>query len=355
LGAGGLRDDPAQHAALLAFDRLHAALLTPPPGFVARLRAAVIGHQGAVRGVYLWGGVGGGKTFLMDEFVAALPAGVARRVHFHRFMLDVHARMRELGQVRDPLPRVARGIASRARVLCVDEFMVTDIGDAMILYGLLRALFDAGVALVATSNIPPQKLYQGGLQRARFLPTIALLEQHCQVLELASGHDWRLRALTRASVYLTPDNRHAEMALARLFDELARGTVRDDTDLTVNDRAFRVRRVGAQAAWFDFPALCAVPSGSADYIALARAYPAILISGVPQFTPTTEDAAQRFVHLIDELYDRRVKLAATAQVPAVDLYDGKRLRQDFARTGSRLIEMQTREYLAEPHRVGVTD
>ena len=351
IAGGRWQDDPAQHAALAAFDRIHAALLAPPPGRLQRLRTRLAGKPDAVRGLYLWGPVGRGKTMLMDRFVASLPARIAQRVHFHRFMLDVHAGLRALGEVRDPLLRVAADIAARARVLCLDEFMVTDIGDAMILGGLLGALFDRGVTLVATSNTPPRDLYQEGLQRERFLPAIDLLGAHCEVLELVSPHDWRLRALTRAPVYLTPDDAHAEMALARLFVELAQGPVQENAALNINDRTFRVRRVCAQAAWFDFAALCDGPYGSADYIELARTYPAILISGLPQFTPFNEDAAQRFVHLIDELYDRRVKLAVTAQAPTVDLYDGKRLRLEFARTASRLIEMQSREYLAEAHRL----
>ena len=351
IAGGRWQDDPAQHAALAAFDRIHAALLAPPPGRLQRLRTRLAGKPDAVRGLYLWGPVGRGKTMLMDRFVASLPAGIAQRVHFHRFMLDVHAGLRALGEVRDPLLRVAADIAARARVLCLDEFMVTDIGDAMILGGLLGALFDRGVTLVATSNTPPRDLYQEGLQRERFLPAIDLLGAHCEVLELVSPHDWRLRALTRAPVYLTPDDAHAEMALARLFVELAQGPVQENAALNINDRPFRVRRVCAQAAWFDFAALCDGPYGSADYIELARTYPAILISGLPQFTPFNEDAAQRFVHLIDELYDRRVKLAVTAQAPTVELYDGKRLRLEFARTASRLIEMQSREYLAEAHRL----
>ena len=351
IAGGRWQDDPAQHAALAAFDRIHAALLAPPPGRLQRLRTRWAGKPDAVRGLYLWGPVGRGKTMLMDRFVASLPAGIAQRVHFHRFMLDVHAGLRALGEVRDPLLRVAADIAARARVLCLDEFMVTDIGDAMILGGLLGALFDRGVTLVATSNTPPRDLYKEGLQRERFLPAIDLLGAHCEVLELVSPHDWRLRALTRAPVYLTPDDAHAEMALARLFVELAQGPVQENAALNINDRTFRVRRVCAQAAWFDFAALCDGPYGSADYIELARTYPAILISGLPQFTPFNEDAAQRFVHLIDELYDRRVKLAVTAQASTVELYDGKRLRLEFARTASRLIEMQSREYLAEAHRL----
>ncbi len=352
VAAGAWQDDPAQRAALAEFDRIHAALHGhPAPGFWARLRTRA-GRSAPLRGLYLWGEVGRGKTMLMDQFHASLPAGAARRVHFHHFMLEVQDALRALGEVRDPLPRIAGRLVADARVLCLDEFMVTDIGDAMILYGLLRALFDRGVALVATSNTPPRELYKGGLQRARFVPAIALIEHHCEVLELASKHDWRLRALTRAPVYLAPDDAHAEAALARLFEELARGEAREDVELAVNDRKLHALRTCDQAAWFDFASLCDGPYGSADYIALARAYPTILISRVPQFTPFNEDAAQRFVHLIDELYDRRVKLALTATVPAVELYDGKRLRGPFARTISRLIEMQSRQYLAEAHRAG---
>lgn len=350
VAAGDWDDDPTQHEALAAFDRMQAALLAPQPaGWFARLRTGQA-QRAPVRGLYLWGPVGRGKTMLMDQFVASLPEGMALRVHFHRFMLDVHARLRALGDVRDPLPRIAQDLAARARVLCLDEFMVTDIGDAMILDGLLRALFGRGVALAATSNTRPSDLYRDGLQRERFLPAIGLIERQCEVLELTSPHDWRLRALTRAPVYLSPDNAHAEAALARLFGQLAEEPVQEGGELQVNGRALRMRRACANVAWFDFAALCDGPYGSADYIELARTYPAILLSHLPQFSPFNEDAAQRFVHLVDELYDRRVKLAVTAQVPVVELYDGRRLRTAFARTESRLIEMQSEAWLAEPHR-----
>ncbi len=348
VAAGRCQDDPAQRAALVELDRLYHALMAPPPGWYARLRRRLAPPR-APRGLYLWGAVGRGKTLLMDEFVATLPPGTALRMHFHRFMLEVNARLRALGEVRDPLPRVAIGLAAGARVLCLDEFMVTDIGDAMLLSGLLEALFAHGVALVTTSNTPPADLYRNGLQRARFLPAIALIERRCVVHELASPHDWRLRALTHAPVYLAPADARAETRLAELFARLARGQVREGASITLNGRAFHVRKLCPEVVWFEFAELCEVPSGSADYVEIARTWPALLLSGVPQFTPAREDAAQRFVHLIDELYDRRVKLALSAQAPAVDLYDGTRLRRAFARTASRLIEMQSREYLALAH------
>src|SRR5581483_4926630 len=342
----GLRewqDDSAQRALLGEFDRLRAQL-SAPKSWLARLR-----DDTAPRGIYIWGAVGRGKTLLMDLFAQSLPQELVPRAHFHAFMLDVHARLRSLGERRDPLREVAAQLASRARVLCLDEFMVQDIGDAMILANLLRALFKQRVALVATSNTAPRDLYRDGLQRARFLPAIALIERHCQVLELASPHDWRLRALTHAPVYLTPPGVEAERALSALFDSLARGPARQGGALRINEREIPVRRAARAVAWFDFAALCEGPRGSADYVELAREFPAILISDVPQFTPLNEDAARRFVQLIDEIYDRRAKLALSAAAPAIELYDGKRLRAEFARTSSRLIEMQSVEYLAQPH------
>lgn len=343
------QEDPAQQAALAEFDRLYRELMVSHTGFWRNL-AKVFPSRRAPHGIYLHGAVGRGKTMLMDLFVESLPQAMAHRLHFHRFMLDVHARLRSLGDRHDPLREVAAQIAQRARVLCLDEFHVDDIGDAMILDGLLRGLFQRGVTLVATSNTAPQALYRDGLQRARFLPAIDAIERHCHVLELASPHDWRLRVLTRAPVYLSPSGADTERALARLFAELAQGPVQQGGELIVDDRAIPVRCACAQAAWFDFEALCEGPRGAADYIELARAYPAILVSRVPQFTPDSENAALRFVQMVDEFYDRRVKLALSAAVPAIELYDGRRLRAEFARTTSRLIEMQSTAYLAQAHR-----
>ena len=345
--------DPAQLAVLPELDRMHAVLCAEPAsaGLFGRLKS-LLGNEERepVPGLYLWGRVGRGKTFLMDLFAASLPHGVVLRRHFHRFMGEVHAALRELGERQSPLVEVAAGIAARCRVLCLDEFLVQDIGDAMILANLLDALFAQGVSLVTTSNTPPSKLYQGGLQRARFLPAIALVERHCHVVEMASPHDWRLRALTQAPVYHTPPGAEAERALARIFASQAQGEPQDGGTIELNGRAVPLRKRAGGVLWFDFDALCEGPRAVADYIALAKAGPTVIISNVPQFSIYSEDAAKRFVQLVDEFYDRHVKLVLSAAAPITELYDGERLRAEFGRTESRLIEMQSEAYLALPHR-----
>ena len=346
--------DPAQLAVLPEFDRLHAALCAATNGnggLFGRLKSLLASEAAPPPpGLYLWGTVGRGKTFLMDLFVASLPHGVALRRHFHRFMGEVHERLRELGERQDPLTEVAAGLAARCRVLCLDEFLVNDIGDAMILARLLECLFARGVAVVTTSNTAPAELYKDGLQRARFLPAIALLEQHCRVVKMASARDWRLRALSQAAVYYTPPGAEAHRALERIFRDHAEGEVVEGGALEINSRAIPCRKRADNILWFDFAALCEGPRAVADYIALAKAGPAIIVSDVPQFTIYSEDAAKRFVQLVDEFYDRHVKLVLSAAAPITELYDGERLRAEFGRTESRLIEMQSEQYLALPHR-----
>ena len=341
------QSDPAQQDVLVALDRIHTELLAAsPPAFWQRVLGA---RQAAVRGLYLWGSVGRGKTFLMDLFFDGLPVEAKTRIHFHRFMQGIHAELRSLSGQSDPLRTVAERIAAKTRVLCLDEFFVLDIGDAMILGNLLKALFANGVCLLTTSNTAPANLYRNGLQRDRFLPAIALIEQHCEVIEMVSPTDWRLRALKQAPVYLVPPDAHAERALLAIFHRVAHGHERENFILDINERPVHVKREGDGAVWFDFEAICEGPRGVADYIYLARSYHTVLISGVPQFTPQTEDAAQRFVEFVDELYYRVVKLVLSAALPIVELYDGNRHRAVFARTESRLIEMQSEDYLGREH------
>ena len=310
-----------------------------------RFRSAIA----PVRGIYLWGGVGRGKTFLMDLFFNTLPVARKRRVHFHRVMSEVHARLRELNHVEDPLDQVAADIARETDALCFDEFFVSDIGDAMILGRLMQGLFRRGVTLVATSNLPPSELYAGGLQRERFLPAIRSLEENTQVLELGGEMDYRLRYLHRAGTFLCPADEAADETLARYFGEAASGIVEEDTVVEVLGRAIPARKSAKGIAWFEFQALCEGPRSQQDYIEIARWYPTVILSGVPVLDAGNENAARRLIALVDEFYDRRVKLVVSAAAPIPSLYEGKLLRFEFERTVSRLTEMQTDKYLHSPH------
>jgi cell division protein ZapE len=304
-----------------------------------------------LRGIWLWGGVGRGKTFLVDEFVAALPIREKRREHFHRFMQEVHARLRRHRNRRSPLEDVAADFALKARLLAIDEFAVGDVADAMIMGSLLEALFRRSVTLVATSNVPPAELYRGGLQRERFLPAIALLEMHCRVVELDAGIDYRLRQLERATLWHGPASADADARMAAGFDGLADGGGARDVRVQVAGRPVRARREAEGVVWFDFRELCEGPRSAADYIEIARCYHSVFMSGVPVMGATDDDAARRFVTLVDELYDRGVKLVVSAATDAPEgLYRGDRLALEFRRAASRLHEMQGRKYLAKPHR-----
>jgi cell division protein ZapE len=303
-----------------------------------------------VRGLYLWGGVGRGKTWLMDLFYASLPARLARRRHFHRFMHEVHLHLRHLQHHLSPLEQVAHFIARHTRVLCFDELYVADIADAMILGGLFQGLTRRGVTLVATSNVPPSELYQGGLQRERFLPAIALLEQHLDVVYLAGATDYRLRHLTQAGIYMSADAPGTPLRLAALFDGLAAQQPQAGGTIEVSGRAIPVRRASAAVVWFEFAALCAGARSQEDYIQIAHEYQSVIVAGVPVFDAAHEDEARRFIALVDEFYDRNVKLIVSAAAAPADLYRGERLGALFARTASRLTEMQSEQYLAREHR-----
>lgn len=343
------QDDAAQRAVLVELDRIAAQLLEhESAGLFARLRARLRPPE-PVRGLYLWGGVGRGKTFLIDLFYENLPLAQKKRVHYHRFMREVQAQLRDLQGRENPLDEVAERIAAQTRVLCLDEFFVSDIGDAMILGGLLKQLFARGVSLVTTSNTAPPNLYANGLQRERFLPAIALIQQYCVVVEIVSTQDWRLRTLTQARVFHTPLGPESERALNDCFQRISHGSARSETQIRVHDRDIAVRRLAEGVVWFGFGPLCEGPRAVADYIEIGKDFGTVVVSGVPQFTPGMEDAARRFIEMVDEFYDRHVKLILSAAVPIIDLYDGYKLRAEFSRTESRLIEMQSEEYLAREH------
>lgn len=347
----GLEDDPAQRSVVLLLEAVQRAVeeensLWPR----LRRRLPLLPPPPAPRGVYVWGGVGRGKTFLMDLFFDAVGLRSKKRIHFHRMMSDVHRRLAKLKGHRDPLDRVAAAISREARVLCFDEFYVSDIADAMILGRLLEGLFKRGVTLVTTSNQPPDDLYSGGLQRERFLPAIDLLKRHTQVVALDGGEDYRLRLLQRAGTYLAPPGPGTEQRLREFFDAVAPGKVVEARRVEINGRMLTTLRAAKGVAWFDFEELCEGPRSQDDYIEIARWNHTVIVSGVPRLGARSDDAARRFIALIDEFYDRRVKLVLAAAVPAGELYTGSRLAFEFRRTVSRLMEMQSQDYLHAPHR-----
>ncbi|MCI0516562.1 MAG: AFG1 family ATPase [Woeseiaceae bacterium] len=348
----GLVHDAAQLKVIDVLQQLQNRLVRDQ-SFARRLRRRlpVFGaRSGTVTGVYLWGGVGRGKTLLMDLFHNSLDISRKRRVHFHRMMSDIHAQLRSLSDVEDPLEVVASGIARDTSVLCFDEFFVSDIGDAMILGRLLEGLFRRGVTLVATSNSAPRDLYANGLQRERFRPAIALIEKHTRVIHIDDGADYRLRLLQRAGTYLTCGEAEADARLQQFFHDSATGAVPDHSVLDILGRPIQTRRYATDVAWFDFQALCEGPRSTEDYIEIARRFQTVILSGVPVLTAAKDDAARRFVALVDEFYDRHVKLIVCAAAPIERLYQGERLAFEFRRTSSRLNEMQSTSYLHLEHR-----
>jgi cell division protein ZapE len=350
----GYQRDASQLAAVERLDdlarRLRSAATRGEDGLLARLLRVRRPPRSETtdRGLYLWGGVGRGKTFLMDLFHEH--AGVpARREHFHRFMKDVHGRLRTLRELEDPLTRVADGMAGEMRLLCLDELFVSDIADAMLLGKLFEALIERGVTLVFTSNVPPSGLYRDGLQRQRFLPAIALLERHCEVLNVDAGSDYRLRQLEKAPLYLDARLPETAASFAQRFDELA-GATTGPGEIEIEGRRVACRARGDEAIWFRFEDLCEGPRSQSDYVEIARDFHTVFVEAVPVLDAGRDDAARRFIAVVDEFYDRGVKLVVSACAPLDALYTGERLAFEFERTRSRLAEMQTHEYLARPHR-----
>ena len=354
IDAGFLQPDPAQREVVEHLQALLQRLTSPPPDGTGRSLTRRLGRkrrdQAPARGLYIWGGVGRGKTWLMDLFYQQLPIEDKGRIHFHRFMRQVHQQMDKLQGVRDPLVQVAARLRQRTRVLCLDEFIVNDIGDAMILAQLLNALIEQGVTLVTTSNTVPDKLYQNGIQRASFLPAIALLEKHTRVIELGAGIDYRLRYLEQAEVYHTPLDERLNALLQEEFRRLASEPGQSGGAIQIFERDIAVIQVASDVVWFDFMALCGPPRSQSDFLELARCYHTVLISGIPLLTSALDDSARRFLYLLDEFYDRNVKIIVSAAAPPESLYRGKRLAFEFRRAASRLREMQSSAYMTRAHK-----
>jgi cell division protein ZapE len=349
----GWSGDDAQRAAVARLEQLRRELLAAEAaaGALARWRRLLgwpHGTQG-VRGVYLWGGVGRGKTWLMDLFYDGLAATPRRRVHFHHLMRDLHQGLATLRHQQDPLATLARRMVRRARVWCIDELHVADIADAMILGGLFDALVRAGVTLVITANEPPAGLYRDGLQRARFLPAIALLERHLELLQVDAGVDYRLRQLRQAPIYLPTGEATTAPRLAALFTQLAGAHAPATRQVVLDGRPVVAERRAGGVIWFSFATLCAGARNATDYARLAEDFHTVFLTGIPVLDGQQEDAARRFIALVDEFYDQGVKLVVSAAAGPASLYGGQRLEFEFRRTTSRLIEMQSEEYLGREH------
>ena len=348
LAERGYRADDAQLRAVAALERCEDEWIA----YKARRSNALtklIRRPPLPRGVYLWGGVGRGKSFLMDCFFQSVPLTRKTRLHFHEFMREVHRELQDLKGTADPLTVLGQRIARRHRLICFDEFHVADVTDAMILHRLLSAMFDHRVSIVTTSNFHPDGLYPNGLHRDRILPAIALLKQRLEIVDVDAGTDYRLRTLEHVRSYLTPFGPEAEAALAQAFEEL-RDACDEDAALHIEQRVLHARRRAGGVVWFDFRTLCGGPRSQNDYLEIASRFHTVLLSEVPQMPPRLASEARRFTWLVDVLYDRRVKLILSAAVPAEQLYTEGPLAHEFARTVSRLQEMQSAAYLAQSRR-----
>ena len=359
LNEGSHQPDDVQKEAVSRLDLIYQQIVTkeqsvPQSGGLMAKFGKLLGKREPtsltpVRGLYMWGGVGRGKTWLMDLFYQSLPGERKQRLHFHRFMLRVHEELTKLQGHSDPLEIVADRFKAETDVLCFDEFFVSDITDAMLLGGLMKALFARGITLVATSNIPPDELYRNGLQRARFLPAIDAIKQYCDIMNVDAGVDYRLRTLTQAHLWLSPLNEETRQQMDKLWQALAGAKRTQSPTLEINHRPLATLGVENQTLAVSFATLCVDARSQHDYIALSRLYHTVMLFDVPVMTPLMESEARRFIALVDEFYERHVKLVVSAAVPLYEIYQGERLKFELQRCLSRLQEMQSEEYLKRQH------
>lgn len=345
----GFKADPAQLRAVEALDRCAQDWTQYKQQRSNALKKLFVRPE-IPRGVYMYGGVGRGKSFLMDCFFHAVPLKRKTRLHFHEFMREVHREMRELQGTVNPLDALAARMSRRYKLICFDEFHVADVTDAMILHRLLDALFKAGVGFVTTSNFHPDGLYPDGLHRDRILPAIELLKARLDVVNVDNGTDYRQRTLTQLQLYHCPADDASQFAMLQTFDQLAE-TADDDPVVHIEAREIRSLRRAGGVIWFDFRTLCGGPRSQNDYLEIATQFHTLLLSSVPQMAVRQASEARRFTWLVDVLYDRRVKLVMSAAVAPDQLYTEGPMAHEFPRTVSRLNEMQSAEYLALPHRL----
>lgn len=342
--------DAAQENAVKHLQRLYDDIVNQPEqpqGFFSRLFNRQ--PQQKITGLYFWGGVGRGKTYLVDTFYEALPTDRKMRVHFHRFMHRVHDELKKLKEVKDPLETVADIFKKETDIICFDEFFVQDITDAMLLGGLMQALFSRDIILVATSNIVPDELYRNGLQRARFLPAIALVKENTEVVNVDSGIDYRLRTLEQAEIFHSPLDAQADKNLFEYFDKLSPEPGKLDEAIEIEGRLIKTRKVADSIVMFDFTQICETARSQVDYMEISRIYNTVILSNVKQMGQQNDDAARRFIALVDEFYERNVTLIISAAAPITELYTDGTLNFEFRRCISRLQEMQSHEYLAREH------
>ncbi|WP_374574403.1 cell division protein ZapE [Acinetobacter sp.] len=348
LASGQFLPDDAQAQAVHELDRVWHELLQR---FKASKKAfRRFRRQSSPRGVYMWGGVGRGKTWLMDQFYDSVPFRRKTRMHFHHFMQYVHRELNKLSGQRNPLDLVAEQIYKEAVVICFDEFFVSNVTDAMILSDLFQKLFTRGVTLVATSNIAPDGLYKNGIHRDRFIPTIEMVKKHCAVLNVDAGVDYRLRVLKQAQLFKTPLTHENKVWMAQRFAALTQTQVQSQEPIIINKRIVETIGHTEDVLWCEYSELCLKPRSPADFIEIANIYNTVLVSNVPHMTDYLSEGTRRFIYLVDEFYDRGVKLLLTSEDSIIDLYQGEKLAFEIERTRSRLLEMQSDDYLNSAHR-----